>query len=124
MVLTALPPTLLKHYSSIVIPILLAVPATILIAASIEPAFKSFIFNSAISLSCSFFTFATFSLLGTPEPLSIPTAFFNKTEAGGVLVINVNDLSAYTAVSYTHLDVYKRQEIYKSSKSSFTLSDD
>src|SRR5699024_6654461 len=40
-----------------------------------------------------------FSLLGTPEALSIPEAFFNKTAAGGVLVIKVKDLSAYTVIT-------------------------
>ena len=54
--------------STTVIPILLAVPAIMLIAVSTEAAFKSGIFISAISLSLSFVIVATFVLFGTPDP--------------------------------------------------------
>jgi len=89
-VLTESPPTV---YSSTTIPILLAVPATILIAVSILPAFKSGILISAISFTLALEILETFFLFGSPEPDSIPTAFFNSTETGGVFVINVKDLS-------------------------------
>jgi len=65
-----------------------AVPAIILIADSTDAAFKSGIFNVAISLNCSVVTLATLVLLGTLDPDSIPATFFNRTAAGGVLVIN------------------------------------
>ena len=76
------------------IPILLAVPAIILIAASSVAAFKSGIFVSAICLIASLLTVATFVLLGVPEAFSIFAAFFKSTAAGGVFVMNVKDLSA------------------------------
>ena len=43
-----------------------------LIAVSIDAAFKSGIFNSAIFLTCSFVKLPTLVLFGTPEPLSNP----------------------------------------------------
>ena len=51
-----------------VIPILLAVPATMLIAFSISKAFKSLIFPSAISRTLSQDNEATFLRLGCAEP--------------------------------------------------------
>ena len=107
-----------------------------LIAASKEAAFKSGIFISAISWILALEIVATFVLFGTPEPDLMLQAFFNKTAAGGVFVMKLKLLSAYTVittgiiksplsavlalnsfvnctmftpVSYTHLDVYKRQ---------------
>ena len=50
------------------IPMLLAVPATIFIAASTVKAFRSVIFSSAIFLTCSLETEATFCLFGSGEP--------------------------------------------------------
>jgi hypothetical protein len=38
--------------------------------------------------------FETFTLLGSPEPLSKLQAFLIKTDAGGVLVMNEKLLSA------------------------------
>ena len=62
----------------------LAVPAMILVAASMSFAFKSGIFISAISLAFCLEIVATLVFFGLPEPLSTPAAFFNKSEAGGV----------------------------------------
>ena len=64
-----------------------------LIAVSIDAAFKSGIFNSAIFLTCSFVKLPTLVLFGTPEPLSNPNSFLIKTAAGGVYNIKLNDLS-------------------------------
>ena len=41
----------------------------------------------------------TVTLLGIPEPFSIPQAFFIRTAAGGVLVIKLKLLSAYTVIT-------------------------
>ena len=57
------------------IPMLRAVPSTIRIAASTFAAFKSGIFDSAISRTLSRLTVATLLRLGSPEPDSIPAAF-------------------------------------------------
>ena len=38
-------------------------------------------------------------LLGTAEPDSIPAAFLIRTAAGGVLVMNVKERSAYTVMT-------------------------
>ena len=71
-----------------------AVPAIMLIAVSMLAAVRSGIFCSAIFLICSVVIVATFVLLGTPEPLSIPQAFLMRTAAGGVFVTNVKERSA------------------------------
>ena len=42
---------------------------------------------------------ATLVLLGTPEPDLILQAFFNSTAAGGVLVMKLKLLSAYTVIT-------------------------
>ena len=86
-------------YSITVTPIERAVPATILIAASIDAAFKSSIFCSAIALTCSFVIVATLSLFGFPEPFSYLIAFLINTATGGTFVIKVNDLSEYTVIT-------------------------
>src|SRR5690606_10553552 len=91
-VLAECPPTFF-NYSSTATPMLFAVPITMLIAASMLLAFKSGIFISAISLTLSLEIVATFVLFGSPEPDSIPTAFFINAATGGVLVMKVNDLS-------------------------------
>ena len=83
---------------SIKIPMLRAVPAIIDIADSIEAAFKSGIFNSAISRTWSEDTTPMWSLLGTPDPLGSPAARKSSTAAGGVLVINEKVRSAYTVI--------------------------
>jgi hypothetical protein len=72
---------------------LLAVPLIMLIAASRLAAERSGIFCSAILATSAFEIVATFVLLGTPEPCSILHAFFKRTAAGGVFVINVKLLS-------------------------------
>ncbi len=74
-------------------PMLRAVPFTLLIAVSSEAAFKSGIFCLAISETCFSVTLPTLSLLGAPEPLAMPAARFNRIEAGGVLVMKVNERS-------------------------------
>ena len=76
-----------------VIPTLLAVPAIMLIAASIDAAFRSGIFISAISRILSLEIVATFVLLGTPDPDFRLQAFFRRTAAGGVFVMKEKDLS-------------------------------
>ena len=55
-----------------------AVPATMLMAASREAAFKSGIFISAISWSFALEMEATLFLLGTPEPDLMLQAFFKE----------------------------------------------
>jgi len=90
---------LFPDYSSTVIPMLLAVPAIMLIAASMDAAFKSGIFISAISLTLSLEMDATFVLFGTAEPDLMLHAFFISTAAGGVLVTKLKLLSAYTVIT-------------------------
>src|SRR5699024_10017291 len=70
-----------------------------LMAASTEAAFRSGIFISAISRTLSLEIVATLVLLGTPEPDLILQAFFRSTAAGGVLVIKLKLLSAYTVIT-------------------------
>jgi hypothetical protein len=38
-------------------------------------------------------------VLGSPDADSIPAAFFKRTAAGGVFVINVNERSSKTVIS-------------------------
>ena len=85
--------------SSTVIPIERAVPFTMLIAASIDAAFKSGIFCSAIVLTWAIVNFPTFSLFGFPDAFFNPNAFLIRTATGGTFVINSNDLSAYTEIT-------------------------
>ena len=73
---------------------LLAVPAIMLIAASMDAAFKSGIFNSAIFWRSALEILATFVLLGTPEPDLMLHAFLRRTAAGGVFVMKLKLLSA------------------------------
>jgi hypothetical protein len=70
-----------------------AVPATIRAAASSLLAFRSLAFSFTISSTCWRVTFPTFSLFGTFDPDAIPAAYLSSAEAGGDLVMNVNDLS-------------------------------
>src|SRR5205807_9363219 len=76
-----------------------AVPFTLLIADSIEAAFRSGIFCLAISATCFSVTFPTLSLLGAPEPLAMPAARFSRIDAGGVLVMKVKERSVYTVMT-------------------------
>ena len=71
-----------------VIPIFLAVPATIRIALSILFVFKSGNFTFAISSNCAVVIEPTVTLFGSPAPFAMFAAFVNKTEAGGVFKIN------------------------------------
>jgi hypothetical protein len=61
-----------------------AVPRMLLEAVSTELAFRSGIFLVAISRICFSVTLPIFSLLGVPEPFSMPAAFSSRTAAGGV----------------------------------------
>ena len=70
------------------IPILRAVPSTILQAASTSLAFKSGILYSAILRISSFEIFATFTLFGVPDPFLMFVAFFN-IEKGSQVGANV-----------------------------------
>ena len=81
------------------IPILLAVPAIMLIAASMLAAFKSGIFVSAIFWISALEIVATVSLSELPAPLWMFHAFFNKTAAGGVFVTKLKLLSWYTVIT-------------------------
>src|ERR1700680_4175365 len=49
-----------------------------------------------MSSTCFAVTLPTLSLFGVPDPLAMPAARFNKIDAGGVLVMNVNERSLYT----------------------------
>src|SRR6267142_3909638 len=82
-----------KLYAVTSIPMLRAVPFTLLMAASMEAAFRSGIFCLAMSATCFSVTLPTLSLFGEPEPLATPAARFSRIDAGGVLVMKVNDLS-------------------------------
>ena len=68
-----------------------AVPAIMLIAASREPALRSGILSSAISLTCALVMVATLSRLGRAEALSMPHAFLMRTGAGGVFRMKVTE---------------------------------
>src|SRR5271157_2542318 len=88
-----------KLYPTTSIPIDRAVPRTLLMAASTDAAFRSGIFCLAISSTCFSVTLPTLSLFGAPDPLAMPAARFSNTDAGGVLVINVNERSLYTVIT-------------------------
>src|SRR5579872_1414614 len=77
-------------------PIDRAVPATVFIAASILAAVRSLTLVLAISSTCALVTLPTLFLFGVGEPFSIPAAFSNKFDAGGLLVTKVNDRSLKT----------------------------
>ena len=93
------PACTVKSYSSTVTPILLAVPAIMLIAASRDAAFKSGIFNSAISCNFALESVATFALFGVAEPDLMLQAFLINTGAGGVFVTKLKLLFAYTVIT-------------------------
>jgi uncharacterized protein YfdQ (DUF2303 family) len=61
--------------------------------------FKSGNLILAISSNCAKVTEPTFCFCGSAAPFATPAAFFNKTEAGGVFKMNVNDLSSKTVIS-------------------------
>ena len=64
-----------------------------LIAASKDAAFKSGIFNSAISCNFALERVATLSLFGVEEPDLMLQAFLISTGAGGVFVTKLKLLS-------------------------------
>lgn len=66
-------------------PILRALPSTILIAASSVFAFKSSILVLTISKTCAFVSFPTLFFRGLSEPFWIPAAFLIKSVTGGFL---------------------------------------
>src|SRR5258706_1977839 len=86
-------------YPSTLIPMLRAVPAIIFIAASRSFAFRSGIFISAISRTCDLVTVPTLFRFGSPDPFSTFAALARNTEAGGVFVMKVNDLSEKTVIT-------------------------
>ena len=71
------------------IPIFRAVPSTIFMALLSFVVFKSGNFIFAISSNWAFVIEPTLTLFGVAEPFLIFAALTNKTEAGGVLRINV-----------------------------------
>jgi hypothetical protein len=77
-----------------VMPIERAVPAMIRLAMSTSLALRSFIFISAISVSCASVSLATLVLCGSPEPFATPAAYLISSAAGGVLVMKVNERSS------------------------------
>src|SRR6266571_932014 len=81
-------------------PIWRAVPAMMRKAASSLRAFKSLAFVFTISMTCLRVTLPTFSLFGSFDPAAMFAAFFNKTAAGGLLVMKVNDLSLGGGVKF------------------------
>lgn len=74
----------------------LAVPATMLTAASMSLAFRSCIFCAATASSCLRVIFPIFSVFGFPDPFLIPSSFFISADVSGVLNSNSNDLSSKT----------------------------
>src|SRR3954471_12786604 len=74
-----------------VIPMLRAVPATMLIADSMVKQFKSAILFSAIARIWSHFTEPTLLRFDSLEPLLIFATSNNCTAAGVVLITNSND---------------------------------
>ena len=71
------------------IPIFRAVPSTIFLALSILLVFKSGNLIVAISSNWALVIEPTVTLLGVADTFLIFAALTNKTEAGGVLRINV-----------------------------------
>src|ERR1039457_1812357 len=83
-----------RSQPSTLIPIERAVPAMIFSAASIEVAFRSGIFTCAIWRTWALLTEPTLVLCGSLLPFWTPAAFLISSGAGGVLVMNENDLSS------------------------------
>src|SRR5499433_2354864 len=85
-------------YSTTSRPTLRAVPSIVRIAASSDSADRSGRLSSAISRTWARVTLPTLPRLGSAAPFSTPAAFLSSTEAGGVLVMKVNERSAYTVM--------------------------
>src|SRR4029453_10055363 len=69
------------------------------VAASIELAFKSFIFSSAILATCERRMVPAEILPGSAEPDFSFAAFFKRNDAGGGLVVKEKLRSAYTGMT-------------------------
>src|SRR6187397_2477502 len=76
-----------------------AVPATVLIADSMESQFRSGSFSFAISSTCFAVTVPTLFLFGSAEPFAMFAARLSRIGAGGVLVMKVYERSAYTVTT-------------------------
>src|SRR6476661_9259701 len=61
--------------------------------------FRSLPFVFTISMTCLRVTLPTFVLFGSFDPAAMFAAFFNRTAAGGLLVMKVNDLSLKTVIT-------------------------
>ncbi len=81
-------------YSTMLIPIDLAVPSTILTAESTLLVFMSASFFSAIALIWALVIDPTFFLFGSPEPSFRFRTCLMRAETGGVLSSNLKDLSS------------------------------
>src|SRR5205814_3826102 len=68
-------------------------------AASSSRALRSLRFVLTMSITCLRVTLPTLVLLGSFEPAAMLAAFFRRTAAGGLLVMNVNDLSLKTVMT-------------------------
>src|SRR5690554_6438044 len=79
-------------------PILRAEPAMVRTAASSSAAVRSASLVLAISSTWARVTVPTFWLLGLAEPEEMPAAFFNRKEAGVLLVSKVKLRSLYTVI--------------------------
>src|SRR2546425_13278328 len=71
----------------------------ILNPASSVRAFRSLDFVFTMSMTCLRVTLPTLVLFGSLEPAAMFAAFFNKTAAGGLFVMNVNDFSFKTGMT-------------------------
>src|SRR6185503_2378384 len=89
-----------RHYMpSTITPIERALPATMRIAASRSPAFRSGILVFAISSTCLRVILPTLSVCGRWLPDSMPAAFLISTVVGGVLMMKLKLLSAYAVIT-------------------------
>src|SRR5580704_6821078 len=79
-------------------PIDRAVPSMIRVACSRSCALRTACLTSAISRTCCLEREPTLSRFGFPDPFSTPAAFFNSSEAGGVLVMKLNVRSSNTVI--------------------------
>src|SRR5437773_6770512 len=86
----------------------------ILNAASSLRAFRSLAFVFTMSMTCLRVTLPTFSLFGSLEPAAMLAAFFNRTAAGGLLVMKVNDLSLKTVITTGKMSPACRSEEHTS----------
>src|SRR3989339_2131265 len=78
---------------------LLAVPLTVLMAASRVKQFKSGIFTLAMSSTCFRVTLPTKDLPVSPAPFFTLAAFIRRIDAGGVLRTKLKERSEYTVIT-------------------------